>query len=59
MTTGVVSLPLLLAATLLILWRPSAFADLPMIPFLLCIALAAVLLIAVGLMGADRSSTNQ
>ncbi|MFC4147916.1 hypothetical protein ACFO0M_16785 [Micromonospora mangrovi] len=35
----------------MLIWRPSVGADLPMVPFLLCMALGSLLMVPVGLMG--------
>ncbi|WBB91319.1 hypothetical protein [Verrucosispora sp. WMMC514] len=55
-TTGLMVLGLCALAGIMLVWRPSVGAGLPMVPFLLCMAIAALLMVPVGLMGdnADR-----
>lgn len=50
---GALGVPLLGLAALLVLWRPGAFEPLPLLPALACFAVAGLLFIPIGLMGAD------
>ncbi|MFG1921884.1 hypothetical protein [Cryptosporangium sp. NPDC048952] len=56
---GAAGLVLLPAAALLCLWRPGAVAGLPIWPFLLCLAISGLLMVPVGLMGAEESSASE
>lgn len=50
---GLAVLGLCALAGLLVWWRPSAGAGLPVVPFLACMALGALLMVPVGLLGGD------
>ncbi|MFI7430768.1 hypothetical protein ACIBPB_27610 [Micromonospora sp. NPDC049836] len=52
-TGGPMVVGLCALAGVLVLWRPSVEADLPRVPFLACLALGALLMVPVGLLGGD------
>ncbi|WP_157018139.1 hypothetical protein [Cryptosporangium arvum] len=56
---GAAGLVLLSAAALLYLWRPNAVAGLPIWPFMLCMATSGLLMVLVGMMGADKGSVSE
>lgn len=54
-TTGLMVLVLCALAGIVLFWRPSVGVGLPMVPFLLCMAIGGLLMVPVGLMGDDAN----
>ncbi|MCI4061191.1 hypothetical protein MRQ36_00825 [Micromonospora sp. R77] len=58
-TAGVALLGLCAVAGIMLVWRPSVGAGLPMVPFLLCMAIGSLLMVPVGVMGDEADERRE